>query len=116
MAKVNKLALLRLALRKTIGELNTRELLCVLADMYTGDNEHPRWNGNGGGPSGLEQGIYDHMTTFRRVSDLWAKILKIHNGNKDASKQETYNVRDVVVSTLNDRGVDLDEIQDHEDE
>jgi hypothetical protein len=116
MGKVNKLALVRLALRQTLNELDTRELLCILADMYVPpmksdgekDGSVPRWYGNGSGTSGLEQGIYNYMTTFRRVSNLWSKILQLTADQK----QETYNFRDFIVSKLNDRGVKLDEIQD----
>jgi hypothetical protein len=108
MAKVNKLALARMALRLTLNELDNRELLCVLTDMYTPPPEatSPRWYGNGGGTSGLEQGIYNHMTTFRRVANLWTKI---QNLSPDI-KQETYAARDIIVKKLADRGVDLTEI------
>lgn len=110
MARVNKLALVRLALRQTLLDLDKRELLCVLADLYAGngEKEQPRWYGNGGGTSGLEQGIYNHMTTFRRVANLWTKMQKL----SPDIKKETYVVRDIVVKALNDRGVDLKEIQE----
>lgn len=113
MAKVNKLALVRLALRETLNQLDTRELLCLLADLYTGGIEgQPRWYGNGGGTSGLEQGIYNHMTSFRRVANLWAKILALVGTDEAKRKQETYRVRDHVVKLLNDRKVDLKEIEE----
>lgn len=115
MAKVNKLALARLALRETLNALDNRELLCVLTDLYTGtipDYDAPRWYGNGGGTSGLEQGIYNSMITFRRVSNLWKKILVLSSDQK----QETYAVRDFLVKALNDRGVKLDEAREHQDE
>src|SRR5271170_2453216 len=110
MAKVNKLALARMALRMTLNELDNRELLCVLADLYAGgaDKALPRWYGNGNGTSGLEQGVYNYMTTFRRISNLWSKILRLTTDQK----QETYNFKDFVVAKLKDRGVKLDEIMD----
>jgi len=119
MAKVNKLALARLALRYALSDLTATELLCVLTDMYvppmkevdgelSKDDSVPRWYGNGSGTSGLEQGVYNYMTTFRRISNLWSKILKLTTN----PKEETYNFRDFVVAKLKDRGVKLDEIQD----
>jgi|SRR5271157_2409263 len=119
MGKINKLKLVRLALRHALSGLDTKELLCVLADMYVPpmkevdgqlqkDESVPRWYGNGSGPGGLEQGVYNYMTTFRRISNLWSKILKLTTDQK----QETYNFRDFVVAKLKDRGVKLDEIQD----
>lgn len=116
MAKVNKLKLARMALRMTLNELDQKELLCVLADMYASvaDKEQPRWYGNGGGTSGLEQGIYNHMTTFRRVANLWGKIMALQGGDKDLIKQETYRVRDWVVKRLSEKGVDLKEIEAEE--
>ncbi len=114
MSKVNKLALVRMTLHRTFNEMDIRELLCVLADMYAGatDKEAPRWYGNGSGTQGLEQGIYNHMTTFRRVSNLWAKMKAL----SPDIKEETYSLRDFVVRSLNDRGVDLKEIEEHTDE
>ncbi len=116
MAKVNKLALTRLALRYALSDLTATELLCVLTDMYvaptkddgTKDESVPRWYGNGSGPGGLEQGTYNYMTTFRRISNLWSKILKLTTD----PKQETYNFKDFVVAKLKDRGVKLDEIME----
>lgn len=98
MPKVDKLALVRLALRQTFHELDKKEKLCVLADMYAGnkDAEAPRWWGQGGGPSGLEQGIYNSMITFRRVSNLWSKILVL---SPDV-KQETRTLRDALIEML----------------
>jgi len=112
MAKVDKLALARMALRYTLNELDNRELLSVLSDLYSGgaEKEQPRWYGNGNGTNGLEQGFYNHMTTFRRVSNLWGKIMLLTEGDENQRKQETYTVRDIVVKRLNDRGVDLKEI------
>jgi len=112
MAKVNKLALARMALRMTLNELDNRELLCVLADLYAGgaDKALPRWYGNGNGTSGLEQGIYNYMTTFRRVANLWSKVMSLNEEDKDKMKYETQLVRDIVVKKLRDRGVDLTEI------
>jgi len=112
MAKVNKLALARMALRYTLNELDNRELLCVLADLYTGgaEKEPPRWYGNGNGTNGLEQGFYNHMTTFRRVSNLWGKITRLNEGDEEKIKHEVYKVRDIIVKKLGDRGVDLTEI------
>jgi hypothetical protein len=105
MAKINKHALVMLALQRTFRELNAREKLCVLADMYVvrkGEDgkkvDEPRWYGNGGGTSGLEQGIYDHMTTFRRVSNLWAKLQTVSPG----IKQDTFTLRDQLVAGLED--------------
>jgi hypothetical protein len=108
MAKVNKLALARMALRLTLNELDNRELLCVLTDMYTPPPEATscRWYGNGGGTSGLEQGIYNHMTTFRRVANLWTKIQSL----SPDIKLDTQKARDIVVKRLTDKGVDLTEI------
>lgn len=112
MAKINKIALVRMALRYTINELDNRELLCVLSDLYAGgtEKEPPRWYGNGNGTNGLEQGFYNHMTTFRRVSNLWGKIMLLTEGDKEQIKLETQRVRDTVVKKLADRGVDLTEI------
>lgn len=112
MTKVNKLALARMALRLTLHELDNRELLCVLADLYAGgaESQQPRWYGNGNGTNGLEQGFYNHMTTFRRVSNLWGKIMFLTHGDTEKLKQETYTVRDHIVKRLGDRGVDLTEI------
>ena len=108
MAKINKLALTRMALRYTLNELDNRELLCVLTDMYAAPSEAttPRWYGNGCGTSGLEQGIYNHMTTFRRVANLWTKLQALTSD----IKAETVMLRDIVVKKLNDRGVDLKEV------
>jgi hypothetical protein len=117
MAKINKLALARFALRMTINQLDDRELLCVLTDLYTGTSgadQPPRWYGNGGGVSGLEQGIYNHMTTFRRISNLWTKIMMLLDGDKEKLKQETVRVKDLVVKRLNEKGVDLKEIEAEE--
>jgi hypothetical protein len=108
MAKINKLALVRMALRFTLNDLDNRELLCVLTDMYAAPSEAtaPRWYGNGGGTSGLEQGIYNHMTTFRRVANLWTKLQTL----SPDIKHETVMLRDIVVKKLGDRNVDLKEI------
>jgi hypothetical protein len=116
MAKVNKLALARMALRYALSDLTATELLCVLTDMYvvptnddgTKNDSVPRWYGNGNGTSGLEQGVYNYMTTFRRIANLWSKILRLTSDQK----QETYNFKDFVVTKLKDRGVKLDEIMD----
>jgi hypothetical protein len=112
--KVNKLALVRMTLHRTFNEMDTRELLCVLADMYAGavdkDSQAPRWYGNGSGTQGLEQGIYNHMTTFRRVTNLWSKMKLL----SPDIKQETYGLRDYIVKMLSERGVDLKEIEEHE--
>jgi hypothetical protein len=116
MPKVNKLALTRMALRMTMNQLDDRELLCVLTDMYTGgqEKEAPRWYGNGNGTNGLEQGIYNHMTTFRRVSNLWTKIMQLHGNDKEKLKVETYRVRDHVLKRLDEKGVELKEIEEAE--
>ncbi len=105
MAKINKHALVMLALQKTFRELSAREKLCVLADMYVvrvGSDgakvDEPRWYGNGQGTGGLEQGIYDHMTTFRRVSNLWAKLQSV----SPDIKQDTFALRDQLVAGLED--------------
>ena len=98
MAKVNKLALVRLALRETFKDLDKRERLCVLADMYVRSEDSPRWFGNGQGTAGLEQGIYGSMTTFRRVSALWSKLVGL---GADA-KAETAALRDLLMSRLDD--------------
>jgi hypothetical protein len=115
MAKVNKLALVRLALHETIKVMDNRELLCLLADIYTGNyegNKSPRWYGAGGsGAAGLEQGVYNYMTTFRRVSDLWGKLTELVHGDKDALKAEQLTVRNMVLVTLDERKVDLSEIE-----
>lgn len=106
MAKINKHALVMLALERVFRELNAREKLCVLADMYaaptskdgTKDDNVPRWYGNGHGTSGLEQGIYDHMTTFRRVSNLWSKLMVL----SPSIKEDTFKLRDQLVAGLDD--------------
>lgn len=119
MPKVNKLALVRLTLQATLRELDKRELLCVLTDLYAGgvDKDQPRWFGNGTGTNGLEQGIYNHMTTFRRVSNLWGKIMQLNNGDRDAIKRETITVRDYVVNLLDERGwLDPKQIEAQENE
>ena len=118
MAKVNKLALTRMTLRMTLNQLDDRELLCILTDMYTGgtEKEQPRWYGNGNGTNGLEQGIYNHMTTFRRVSNLWSKIMALHANDKEKLKIETYRVRDYVLKRLEDKGVELKEIEEPQGE
>lgn len=114
MAKVNKLALARMTLRMTLNQLDDRELLCVLTDMYTGggEKELPRWYGNGNGTNGLEQGIYNHMTTFRRVSNLWTKITHLLDNDKEKLKLETYRIRDYVLKRLDEKGVELKEIEE----
>jgi hypothetical protein len=110
MAKVDKLALVRLALRHTLLALDTKEKLCVLADLYNKpeDETQPRWYGNGSGTNGLEQGIYNYMTTFRRVSNLWAKIQVL----TPDIKHETVMVRDLLFQSLQDSGINLDEISE----
>lgn len=117
MGKINKLALVRQALRQTFSELDSKELLCILADMYVPpttedgtqkDTSVPRWYGNGSGPGGLEQGFYNYMTTFRRVSNLWSKILKL----TPDQKQEVYNFRDFIVTKLTDRGTQIEQESD----
>lgn len=116
MAKVNKLALLRLTLYAALRDLQTTELLCVLSDIYTGSfegNHSPRWYGsNGTGTAGLEQGVYNYMTTFRRFADLWAKITEQVKNDKESLKLEVYAVRDVVVEVLEKRGIDLKQVQE----
>ena len=77
MAKINKLALVRLALRCTVEELSREEKLRVLADMYAPplrDGVH--WNGgpNAEGSQALDQGIYFSVTKLRIVADLWLKL------------------------------------------
>jgi hypothetical protein len=115
MAKVNKLALVRLALHETIKAMDNRELLCLLADIYTGNyegNRAPRWYGaGGGGTAGLEQGLYNYMTTFRRVSDLWGKITEQVGGDKEALKLEQITVRNLALMTLDERKFDLKQIE-----
>lgn len=105
MAKVDKIALVRLALKHTLESLDAKEKLCVLADLYAppADKNQPRWYGNGNGTSGLEQGVYNYMTTFRRVSSLWGKVMALTTD----IKQETYMVRDILVQSLNDQKVSL---------
>lgn len=116
MAKVNKLALVRMALDETLKALDTREKLCILADLYAplASKDMPRWYGNGGGVGGLEQGIYNHMTTFRRVSNLWAKVLSLIGDDENARKQETYRVRDLLVAALNESNIQLPQEQTNE--
>lgn len=119
MAKINKLKLARLTLRHVLSDLDTKELLCILTDMYVPpmngegvkDDSVPRWYGNGSGPGGLEQGVYNYMTTFRRVANLWSKILKL----TPDQKQEVYNFRDFIVTKLTDRGIAFAEIQDNDE-
>ena len=117
MAKVDKLALVRLALHQTLIALDLREKLCVLADLYAGKIEAsdlPRWYGNGGGTSGLEQGIYNHMTTFRRVANLWIKVKSLTD--EEGVKKETFKVRDLLVQSLNDNHIDIPTEREHTDE
>jgi hypothetical protein len=115
MAKVNKLALVRVALHETIKAMDNRELLCLLADIYVGNfdgNKNPRWYGaGGGGTAGLEQGLYNYMTTFRRVSDLWAKVTELVQSDKESLKLEQITVRNLVLQTLDERKFDLSQIE-----
>lgn len=115
MAKVDKLALVRLALKHTLESLDVREKLCVLADLYNkppdGESSRPRWWGNGKGPNGLEQGIYNSMITFRRVSNLWSTLMVI----TPDIKQETYIVRDLLVKSLNAQSPSIDLPQEPEE-
>ena len=48
------------------------------------------------------------MTTFRRVSNLWSKILKL----TPDQKQEVYNFRDFIVTKLTDRGTQIEQESD----
>lgn len=112
MAKVDKLALVRMALDETLKALDLREKLCVLADLYspTPDKEEPRWYGNGNGTMGLEQGIYNYMTTFRRVSNLWKKVLALVGDDPQKRKEETFRVRDLLVASLNEQNIQLPQV------
>jgi hypothetical protein len=99
MAKVNKLALARLALRYCIKDLSREEKLCILTDMFCPLRDGVRWFGhNGYGVGGLDQGIYGHMTTFRRISDLWLK-LEGHGGKRD---EEMIIIRNLLLGELSD--------------
>lgn len=99
MAKVNKLALARLALRYCIKDLTREEKLCILTDMYCALRDGVRWNGfNGTGINGLDQGVYGHMTTFRRISDLWQK-LAAHGA---VWSEETRIIRDLLLGELSE--------------
>ena len=115
MAKIDKLALVRLALHEAVRVMDNRELLCLLADIYTGNyeaNKSPRWYGAGGsGSQGLEQGVYNYMTTFRRITDLWSKITELVNADKEALKAEQIGVRNLIVAVLNERGIDLKKLE-----
>jgi len=96
-AKVNKLALARLALRYSIKDLSREEKLCILADMFCPLRDGVRWFGaNGYGVGGLDQGIYGHMTTFRRISDLWLKLEAIGA----VPHEEHRIVRDLLLAEL----------------
>jgi len=97
MAKVNKLALARLALRYAIKDLSREEKLCILADMFCPLRDGVRWFGaNGYGVGGLDQGIYAHMTTFRRISDLWLKLEAVGAQPSD----EMRSIRDFLLGEL----------------
>jgi len=99
MAKVNKLALARLALRYSIKDLSREEKLCILTDMYCPIRDGVRWFGaNGFGVNGLDQGIYGHMTTFRRISDLWQKLDSLGA----VLSEEMRIVRDFLLGELSD--------------
>jgi hypothetical protein len=99
MAKVNKLALARLAMRYCIKDLSREEKLCILVDMYCALRDGVRWNGfNGTGVNGLDQGVYGHMTTFRRISDLWLKL----QAYGAVSSEETRIIRDQLLAELSD--------------
>jgi len=99
MAKVNKLALARLALRYCIKDLTREEKLCILTDMFCPLRDGVRWFGaNGTGVNGLDQGIYGHMTTFRRISDLWQKL----DALGAVRSEEMRIVRDALLAELPD--------------
>jgi len=97
MAKVNKLALARLALRYCVKDLTREEKLCILTDMFCPLRDGVRWFGaNGFGVGGLDQGVYGHMTTFRRISDLWQKLTCIGA----IPSEEMRIVRDLLLGEL----------------
>jgi hypothetical protein len=99
MDKVNKLALARLALRYCIKDLSREEKLCILTDMFCPLRDGVRWFGaNGFGVGGLDQGVYGHMTTFRRISDLWLKLEAIGA----VRAEEMRIVRDMLMAELSD--------------
>ena len=101
MAKVDKLALVRLALRETLANLDPCEKLCVLADMYAGkavEGEPPlvrqRRRHCRAGAGHLQQ--HDHVPQgFQPV----AKMLVL----TPDSKQETYLLRDFLIEKLDGR-------------
>lgn len=77
MAKVNRLALVRLALQVTMQELSREEKLRVLADIYSpACSDIVCWNGGPAaeGALALDQGIYFSVTKLRIVADLWRKL------------------------------------------
>ena len=99
MAKMNKLALARMALRYCIQKLSREEKLCILTDIFVPLRDGVRWYGhNGYGAQGLDQGIYGHMTVFRQISDLWLKLQAL-----DARPgEETRIIRDFLLGDLAD--------------
>ncbi len=102
MAQLNKLALVRMALRYAIKELSRQEKLCILADIYCPRPDGVRWTGVGGyGTSGLDQGIYSHLTTHRRISDLWLKLEAV--GAK--AGEETRIIKDFILSELSPENI-----------
>jgi hypothetical protein len=99
MAKMNKLALARMALRYCIQKLSREEKLCILTDIFVPLRDGVRWWGKGGyGVSGLDQGIYGHMTVFRQISDLWLKLESL--GARPG--EETRIIRDFLLGDLAD--------------
>ena len=56
MANLNKLALVRMALRYTIKDLTREEKLCILADIFCPKRDGIRWTGQGGFGQALTRG------------------------------------------------------------
>jgi hypothetical protein len=100
MAKLNKLALVRLALQVTMQDLTREEKLRVLADMQCPLRDGVRWwGGNGNGPGALDQGIYNHVTKLRIVGDLWQKLEAVLHANMF---EEAKIVRAILLKELSD--------------
>jgi len=99
MAKIDKPALARMAMRYLIKSLTREEKLCILTDMLCPHPDGVRWwGGNGYGVAALDQGIYGHVTTLRRVADLWQKLQLL----KCNMVSEQHAIRAILIEGLDD--------------
>jgi hypothetical protein len=99
-AKVNKIALARLSMRYLVKSLTREEKLCILTDMFCPIRDGVRWwGGNGFGVAALDQGIYGHVTTLRRVADVWQKLEALHCN----MVEEQTAIRDMLLLELADQ-------------